>query len=254
MTSTHRTAGVPPPLRHQEASVLAAEELRRVVELARSLEPQDWAQRTECPAWDVRALLGHILGMMESTSSFREFVHVFRAGRKAAEGRPTIDGMTEVQVAERAELSRQQLLDRLTTAGPRAARARRRLPAPVRALPMKQELEDGTAEFWRLGYLFDVISTRDPWMHRTDICRATGREPLLTAEHDGRLVADVVAEWARRHGRPFRLTLTGPAGGVFSVAERAGEIEEITEDAVEFCRALSGRIAGSGLLGQLVPF
>ena len=31
----------------------------------------------------------------------------------------------------------------------------------------------------------------------------------LTAGHDGRLVADVVTEWARRHGQPFTLTLTG---------------------------------------------
>ncbi|MDK1472341.1 maleylpyruvate isomerase family mycothiol-dependent enzyme [Streptomyces sp. 549] len=253
MTSTDRKAAGPPALRHREAAVLAAEELRRVVDLARSLEPDDWAQPTDCPAWDVRALLGHVLGMMEFSSSFREFVHVFRAGQKAAAGRPVIDGITEVQVAYRAGLSRQQLLDRLTAAAPRAARARRRLPAPLRAIPMKQETPDGT-EFWRLGYLFDVILTRDPWMHRVDICRAIGREPVLTAEHDGRLVADVVAEWARRHGRPFHLTLTGPAGGTFDVSRGAAPVGEITEDAVEFCRILSGRSAGSGLLSQPVPF
>ncbi len=64
-----------------------------------------------------------------------------------------------------------------------------------------------------MGYLLDVILTRDPWMHRVDIARATGRDLVLTPEHDGRIVADVVAEWARRHGQPFTLTLTGPAGG-----------------------------------------
>ena len=42
----------------------------------------------------------------------------------------------------------------------------------------------------------DMVWTRDVWMHRIDITRATGR-PLvgkLTAEHDGRIVADIVAE------------------------------------------------------------
>jgi hypothetical protein len=57
-----------------------------------------------------------------------------------------------------------------------------------------------------MGYLLDTILTRDPWMHRVDIARATGRDMVLTADHDGRIVADVVAEWARRHGQPFTLT------------------------------------------------
>ena len=81
---------------------------------------------------------------------------------------------------------------------------------------MKEEV-GGKQETWRMGYLLDVILTRDPWMHRVDIARATGREMVLTPEHDGRIIADVVAEWARRHGQPFTLTLTGPAGGEFVV-------------------------------------
>lgn len=88
-------------------------------------------------------------------------------------------------------------------------------------------------------------------MHRVDVSRATGRPLDLTTEHDGRIVADVVAEWARRHGRPFSLMLLGPAGGTF----RAGEGgEELGLDAVDFCRTLSGRGTGAGLRAQPVPF
>ena len=79
---------------------------------------------------------------------------------------------------------------------------------------------------------------RDTWMHRGDIARATGRELVLTPDHDGRIVADVVAEWARRHGRPFRLVLEGPAGGEFVQGDDG---EQLRLDAVEFCRVLSGR-------------
>lgn len=102
-----------------------------------------------------------------------------------------------------------------------------------------------------LGYLMDRIFTRDAWLHRLDICRATGRSPELTTDHDGRLVADIVQEWAKTHGQPYRLTLSGPAGGSWSSGSGGKQIEL---DAVEFARVLSGRAAGSGLLATQVPF
>jgi hypothetical protein len=88
-------------------------------------------------------------------------------------------------------------------------------------------------------------------MHRIDIVRATGADHVLTAEHDGVLVADVVAEWADRHGRPYELTLTGPAGGHWSSGPDG---ERIEMDAVEFCRTVSRRRPGTGLLTTEVPF
>jgi len=85
------------------------------------------------------------------------------------------------------------------------------MPALVRALPLLPLGETmGTKLGWQpLGYLFDIGFTRDVWMHRVDIARATGRPLELTAGHDGRIVADILAEWASRHGEPFSLRLTG---------------------------------------------
>ena len=60
-----------------------------------------------------------------------------------------------------------------------------------------------------------------------------------------------MAEWARRHGLSFSLNLTGPAGDTFTGGDGG---EDITLDAVEFCRILSGRGSGVGLLAQAVPF
>jgi uncharacterized protein (TIGR03083 family) len=102
-----------------------------------------------------------------------------------------------------------------------------------------------------IGYLMDCIYTRDAWMHRVDIARAVGAELLLTPDHDGRLVADVVDEWARTHRQPYQLELSGPAGGRWSSGSGG---EPIECDAVEFCRIVSGRAAGTGLLAQTVPF
>ncbi|GAA4227570.1 uncharacterized protein (TIGR03083 family) [Streptosporangium album] len=240
-----------PLLDRRQAAVLAAAENGRFVDVVRSLSTEDWTKQTDCPAWDVRALVAHVLGMMEFTISIRQLVHQQRAGNRAAGDRPLVDGMTEVQVAERAHLSTSELVERLAAAAPRATRARRRLPVPLRRIPIKVEVE-GVMETWRLGYLYDVIHTRDTWMHRIDITRATGRPLVLTPDHDGRIVSDAVAEWARRHGRPFRLHLQGPAGGTFSGGGDDGQ--ETTLDAVEFCRILSGRGSGTGLLAQQVPF
>ena len=101
------------------------------------------------------------------------------------------------------------------------------------------------------GYLFETILTRDTWMHRVDTAEATGRPMVLTAEHGGVLVADVVTEWAARHDAPFTLQLTGPAGGHWQVGEGG---TELTLDAVLFARTLSGRASGDGLLTVEVPF
>ncbi|GGU33568.1 maleylpyruvate isomerase family mycothiol-dependent enzyme [Streptomyces violascens] len=250
MTDTAAPAQRARPIDRTAAATLAAEEYDRFTELARSLAPEDWHRQTDCADWDVRAMTGHVLGMMDYVSSVRQFLHTRRAGSKAAHGRPVIDGVNEVQVTERASLTVPQLLDALARTAPKAARARRRLPAPARRIPMRVEF-NGIWERWTLGYLYDVILTRDTWMHRIDMCRATGRPLRVTPEHDGRIVADVVAEWARRHGRPFTLVLTGPAGGTFA-ATSAGQ--HLSADAIEFCRVVSGRGAANGLLGQPVPF
>jgi uncharacterized protein (TIGR03083 family) len=154
--------------------------------------------------------------------------------------------MNAVQVAKRATASPADLVAALADVAPRAVRARRRIPAPIRALRVPFGPPLGVRS---VGYLMGCIYTRDAWMHRIDLARATGAPLELTPEHDGRLVADVVAEWARVHGQPYRLVLTGPAGGTFG--EGGPELEL---DAVQFCRVVSGRAPGEGLLATPVPF
>jgi len=235
-----------------EVESLAATEYVRQADQLRSLDDDDWTKPTVCELWDVRAMAGHNLGMMSDFSSFKRLMGRMFAARKAtkASGVKMIDAMTAGQVADTAALSNDELVSRVDEMGPRAARWRSKAPWLFRKMPMKEQV-GGKPETWRMGYLLHVILTRDPWMHRADIAVATGRHLVLTPEHDGRIVADVVAEWARRHGQPFSLTLGGPAGGDF-VAGEGGERIEI--DAVEFCRVLSGRGSRSGLLAQEVPF
>ena len=239
------------PITRAEAEVLAATEYARLVEQLRSLDADDWSKPTDCALWDVRAMAGHSVGMMSDFTSLRSVMRRMRASTKTAKqtGVPVIDAMTAMQVAENAALTTTELIARAAETGPRAASWRAKAPRLLRRLPMKESV-GGQPETWRIAFLLDTILTRDPWMHRVDIARATGIDLVLTPEHDGRIIADVVAEWARRHGQPFALTLTGPAGGHYT----AGAGEHITIDAVEFCRILSGRAPGNALLTQEVPF
>lgn len=241
-----------PPIGHREAATLIATELGEMIDLLGRLTPEEWAEPTSCDLWDVRAMVSHVLGMAEMQASGRELAHVMRAARSATrrDGGAMVDAMTATQVRERAASTPRELVDRLVEVAPRTVRARRRVPAPLRwGVRLRQD--PPFAERWTLGYLLDVVCTRDPWMHRLDISRATGRPMVLRADHDGRLVADVVADWARRHGQPFTLVLTGPAGGRWRSGTGGDRLEL---DALDFCWTLSGRNPGRGLLATPVPF
>lgn len=231
----------------------AAEEYQRLHDALSRLEVSDWAAPTPCPGWDVRALAGHCLGMATMMSSVRENLRQQRlATRNAARnGQPMIDALTGLQVEENAHLTTEELVARLADITPRAVRGRRRVPWPMRMMTMPDGGDGTTPERWRVGYLVDTILTRDPWMHRADIAAATGIPMTLTADHDGAIVRDVVRDWSARHGRPYRLTLSGPAGGYW---EQGVSGEEIEMDAVDFCRGLSGRGDAQGLAGTWVPF
>src|ERR1700734_3065279 len=205
-------AGVAERLGHQEAMILAATEFDRMAAHLQALAPRDWAQPTVCELWDVRARAAHFLGMAEAQASFRQFAHDFRAAGKRTGGK-MIDEMSATQVRERAAMTPAAIISRLAAVAPKAVRARRRTPALMRRAVRFKNDPPFDSERWPYGYLVDIIFTRDTWMHRLDISRAANRPMDLTAGHDGRLVADVVTDWARRHAQPFALTLTGPAGG-----------------------------------------
>ncbi len=226
---------------------LAATENDRFLSLLRRLDKQDWGRPTDCAGWDVRTLVGHVLGMAEMSASLPEQVRQLRAASKA--GGEFIDALTALQVAKHADDSIEKLIARYAVIGPKSVVGRRRTPSFVRGrtMPILQTV-GSQQEAWTIGFLVDVILTRDTWMHRVDLARAVGVDLELTPDHDGLLVADVVAEWAGRHGQPCTVELTGIAGGRWDF----GGGSTVSADAVEFCRGLSGR--GDPALSTPVPF
>jgi hypothetical protein len=158
------------------------------------------------------------------------------------------DGLTRFEATTAAGYA-----ERLAAIAPATIRGRTRIPAPARH-HVTLKVDGPVHETWTLGYLTDTIYLRDLWMHRIDAARAARQPADLTASHDGRIVADIIAEWARRHGQPFLAELSGPAGATYASNPADPAIEHISLDAVEFCRTLAGRAHPTGLLATIVPF
>jgi uncharacterized protein (TIGR03083 family) len=248
MTTTMTTAS--DRIGRPEAKVLALDEFARFADLMASLSDAEWALPTDCTGWDVRKVALHILGSGDAQASVREFAHQFRKGKplnKEIDSHHWVDGLNELQIRERDHLTNAEVAAQLAAVGPKAVKGRWGTPLPMRHLPLPFGPPIGWAP---LKYLLDVGFTRDVWAHRIDVCVATGKDMHATADHDGRLVADIVAEWADIHGEPFELVLDGPAGGTFT---RGVGGERVEIDAFEFVRVLSGRLPGSGVLRHPLP-
>lgn len=254
MIRTSQAADQIPAIGHAEAMRLTATENARLLAQLRRLTDQQWRAATDCSRWTVRDVAVHLIASAQAQANPIEFVRQVVAGRPLTAqigGQHWVDGLNEAQLRARTEWTWPLLADLWERHCAAALKARRRMPAPVRALPL---LPIGTGLGVHIGwqpisYLFDIGFTRDVWMHRIDIARAAGVQAELTAEHDGRIIADIVAEWSRRHGQPYTLILTGPAGGTF----HTGEGEPQTVDAIEFVRILSGRSDGPGILRHKLP-
>lgn len=248
MIRTHSPSPASSPWRalsHDEWMSAAETEYRRLLEMFADIADEQWQHPTDCDEWDVRQVLAHLVGGALSTASLRELWRLQRLGRAY---RPGVDGMNDVEVSERADTPPAQLMTDLADAAERGLRARGRIPGVIRTIRVPFGPPLGVRS---IGYLMDRIYTRDAWMHRVDVSRAIGRPLVLTPDHDGRIIADIVHEWAHDHRRSYDLTLTGIAGGHWTGGIGA---EPLTLDAVEFTRIMAGRAAGDGLLARQIPF
>jgi uncharacterized protein (TIGR03083 family) len=229
----------------------------QLIAFLETLERSDWEAVTDCAPWTVADMVGHVIGAAEAQASLltttRQQLWGLRHKREF-DGNP-LDATNAFQIRQHHHLSPPERISTLRRVAPDAVRGRERFPRLLRRvrvpLAPSGSAATGLPTSLALGELMDVIYTRDTWLHRIDIARAVGRSLDLDTDADRRVVEDVVAAWARRHDQPFVLRLTGPAGGFFRQG-RGGERIELDE--IEFCRVLSGRAPGEGLLAVPILF
>lgn len=134
----------------------------------------------------------------------------------------------------RRHLSPERLIEELERASEPFLKYRERVTAVAGLLPLRV---DGVG-WTNLRFLGGQIFTRDHFMHRIDISKATGRDMNL-GDPERRIVRDLVRHWGRSSQSDALLRLTGPAGGNF--VSGSGGRAILTGDAIEFCRILAGR-------------
>jgi uncharacterized protein (TIGR03083 family) len=222
-----------------EAHTLMGEALERFLKLVETLAPEDWDKPTACTAWSVRDMLAHQAGGYASGTGYREMIRQYSTLPK--KGQLPEDAINDLQVRERAAHSPTKLIAELRQVGPVAIQKwayQFRLVKPI-AIPHP------VGGLLSLRHLMWIIHSRDTWMHRLDICRATGREFHQTPEHDGRIVALVMRDLGRTlhkklGGQAVIFDLGGVAGGTWKVG--SGEATAtIQMDALDFNIFASGR-------------
>lgn len=228
-----------PEVTADEAFTLMQTSFERFMTVIESLEADDWDNPTACTAWDVHDMVAHQAGGYVSGTGYREMFRQYRA-IVTAKGLPE-DAINAMQVAGRADRSPTELIAELRAAGPTAIRKWAYEFRLAKAIVMPHAIAG-----WRnVRYLMWVIHSRDTWMHRLDICRATGRPFEQTPEHDGRIAALVMMDVEKAlsgklRGRSIVFELSGTAGGAwkFGAGEPAATVQM---DALEFNIFVSGR-------------
>jgi uncharacterized protein (TIGR03083 family) len=230
-----------PALTHAEAYAMAQVEAGRVLALIETLTGEDWARPTYCTAWDVRAMVAHLAGACAGFASWQEFRRQYLFNPYVRTEPMQVDGVNRRQIEDRAGRTPAELVAEFRHTAPLAARTRFRLPWLLRKLRIPFGPPLGTVP---VEYLTSLIYPRDQWMHRVDICAATGKLMTLTPDHDARMVARVVRDVPGYFGAPLpavELVLTGPAGGTYHFGTGA-PVCSIEIDACDFCLRASGRI------------
>ena len=251
MTTLTSTAAAPersvtsiPPLTHAEAGRLSQTEYERTLAVLEQLTGDDWVQPTYCTAWTVRDMVAHLAGAVTGSTSIGEFVRQNMTNPYLKEVTDPVDGINRLQLEEREEKSTAELVAEFRTNGQIAVRNRQKLPWAVRKLraPMGPALG-----LTPLEYLLDTLYPRDQWMHRYDICAATGKKMQVTSEHDGRLTALVVRDIGRKlkgqlGQRSMALQLTGAISGEYVFGPAADPVSTLQLDVFDFHLRASGRI------------
>lgn len=243
-----------PPLSHREAMAMYAEEHNRFLTLIKSLSDEDWGQQTACSLWTVKDVVAHQAAHVVGLTSLRSLISQVMPPKLRpyrSKGMSILDAWNQSQVDLRSTYSPAQLIAEIGDNAEATLKGRDRLlPAVLRGITMPMP---GLDQPRSPGYLFDVIFTRDMWMHRLDICNATGRKMPLDPAHDGRMVALIVrdlAEKSRRglDGRSAVLTLTGAAGGTYRIGSDDAPTAVVEIDTLTFCILTSGREKAANLL------
>lgn len=240
MQATTINAAQIPPITPAQVAEVATAELEASLALLGDLGDGDWARPTDCAGWTVHDLTAHLAGQYQGLASPAGYLRRRRRARRRYPALSRLDADNRQQIDDLGGQTGPELVAMLAATGPKAIRARRKVPALVRRLHVGRMYPEESLPDDRLSYILDVLGLRDPWMHRVDIARATGR-PLILGAHDRVIVSQVITDLGRAwHGPPVLLELTGQTGGRWLLGQGT-PAATARADTVGYLRALAGR-------------
>ncbi len=228
------------PITPNRVAEVATAELEASIALLKDLDDLDWARPTDCAGWTVHDMTAHLVGQYQGLAKLGVYLRRHRRAHRRYPALSRLDADNRQQIDDLGGRPGPELVAMLAAIGPKAIRARRRVPGLVRRQRAGRMYPEESLPEDRLSYILDVLALRDPWMHRVDLARATGR-PLALGAHDRVVVTQVIADLGRAWAGPaVLLELTGPAGGRWALGQ-GDPAATVRADTVDYLRALSGR-------------
>ena len=230
-----------PDLTKSEARELSLIEVERVVTLLERLEGDDWQQQTDCSEWTVRDMAAHLSGACRGWADWKHFRRQYIFNPHSQKGEDKIHSINRCEVADRADWSTDQVIKEMREYGAKAVNSRQRIPNLIRNIKLPLPPLGKV----HIRYLLDTIYPRDQWMHRGDICRATGKQMVFTKAYDERITDLVMLDVAQRLGNVLNgtvdLTVTGGVEKTYRFGTTSEPDASITIDLLEFNRLASQR-------------
>lgn len=236
-----RHVGTIEPIDRKEAADIATRELNCVLDVLDQLAGDDWEQPTDCTEWTIRDMTAHLAGACAGWATWRDFRRQLMMNPYMRKLDVPVDAINKRQLEDRAGRTPSELVAELRRVGPKAIRNRKNLPFPMRMVRIDAKPMPGKMS---MAYLADVIYARDQWMHRMDICRATGKTLVIDPEHDGRLMDLVMRDMTETPvgNLPVIIHVTGALNASYQFGESRAE-SEIDIDFLTLNRRASGRIS-----------
>lgn len=226
---------IPRPDRAEVARVGTAE-MAAFDTLLGELAPDEWLRPT-ASGWTVHEMVAHVIGQQAESARPWTITGKLRQARRRFPEMSSLDAHNALQIAEFGPLPSAELQGRLVTLGAKAVRSRRRTPSLIRRQSTLRYFPEEPLVEPNLGYVIDVLSNRDTWMHRVEIARATGRA-FTAGGHDHEVVAQIVRDLAAGWAGPS-ITLNLGAGRW--ILGDGDPVANVRAEMLDYLWLLSGR-------------
>ena len=131
MQTTTINARQIPPITLDRVAEVATAELEASIALLADLDDRDWARPTDCAGWTVHDLTAHLVGQYQGLAKLSVFLRRHRRAHRRYPALSRLDADNRQQIDDLGGRSGRELVAMLAAIGPKAIRARRRVPAPA---------------------------------------------------------------------------------------------------------------------------